>query len=157
MSSQVLRWQVCTITPGFPVLSPNIWCDHHVIKMPYEGFGHFPLESFRFFNMKIIRQCLVFSLLYAAVFWDYFLITAQSPCVIAVPAGKIDCVSLLTSRNTTLAERVTVLFAVEAQAGAVQMDRFLNRTLVIRWMFIRRQLSVWKVCSSHCKIWTMGT
>lgn len=86
--------------------------------MPYEGFGHFPLESFRFFNMKIIRQCLVFSLLNGAVFRDYFLITAQSPCVTAVPAGKIDCVILLSSRHPTLAARVTVLFAVEAQAGA---------------------------------------
>lgn len=86
--------------------------------MPYEGFGHFPLESFRFFSLKIIRQCLVFSLLYAAVFRDYFLITAQFTCITAVPAGKIDCVILLTSRNPALAARVTVLFAVEAQAGA---------------------------------------
>lgn len=45
-------------------------------------------------------------------------LSLQSPCVTAVPAGKIGHIILLTSRNPTLAARVTVLFAVEAQAGA---------------------------------------
>lgn len=81
-----------------------------------EGFGHFPLESFRFFNMKIIQKCLILPLLYAVVSRDLSLLSLHVSLLYLLE--RLACVILLTSHNCTLAARVTVLFTVEAQAGA---------------------------------------